>query len=191
MSERKASVTRTTERVEVKIVLNLDGRGVGAVQTGFPFLDQMLTLFARQAAFDLEIHCKGSDADPHGSVEDVAVCLGLALDNALGESKGTPRYGQSYAPVNEHLARAVVDISGHPCLVYRVRASVPHLSGADAGVIESFWRHFAAQARLNLHIELLYGDGLPAFEAIFKAAARALSHACRAQSHPAAAPRDL
>jgi imidazoleglycerol-phosphate dehydratase len=190
MSERKASVTRTTERVEVKVVLNLDGKGGGTVQTGFPFLDQMLTLFARLAAFDLEIRCKGNESAPLESVADVALCLGLALDNALGERKGTPRYGQSYAPVNEHLARAVVDISGHPCLVYHVRASVPNLSGADAGVIERFWRNFAVQARLNLHIELLYGDGLPAFEAIFKAAARALSHACQVRPHASTASGD-
>ncbi len=191
MSERKASVTRTTERVEVKVVLNLDGKGGGTVQTGFPFLDQMLILFARQAAFDLEIRCKGTEPDPLESAVDVALCLGLALDNALGERKGIPRYGQSYAPVNEHLARAVVDISGPPCLVYHVRASVPHLSGADAGVIERFWRNFVAQARLNLHIELLYGDGLPAFEAIFKAAARALSHACRVRPYAPTASGEL
>ncbi len=189
MSERKASVTRTTERGEVKVVLDLDGKGGGTVQTGFPFLDQMLTLFARQAAFNLEIRCSGSEADQEGSVEDVAHCLGLALDNALGDRAGIRRHGQSYAPADENLARAVVEMSGNPCLVYRVRASVPRLSGTDAAAVEGFWRSLAGQARINLHLELLYGDGLPAYEAIFKAAARALGHACRIHTRPPAAKR--
>jgi imidazoleglycerol-phosphate dehydratase len=180
MDERKACIIRTTERAEVKVVLNIDGKGDSAVQTGFPFLDHMLTLFARHGAFDLEVQCKANEADPRFLMEDVAVCLGLALDKALGDKKGLRRAGHSYTPVDEHLARAVVEVSGRPCLVYRVRAAASSPASADSGAVERFWRALATQARLNLHIELLYGDaGLPAFEAVFKAAARALSDACR------------
>ncbi|MBZ5496493.1 MAG: imidazoleglycerol-phosphate dehydratase [Acidobacteriia bacterium] len=183
MSERKASIIRTTELAEVKAVLDLDGKGSAAVQTGSPFLDHMLTLFARHGAFDLEVHCRAAgETDPHHLLEEVAFCLGLALDKALGDKRGLLRSGHSCAPVEEHLARAVVEFSGHPCLVYRVRASAPSLGGVDAGEIENFWKTFVAQARFTLHIELLYGGGgLPAYEALFKAAARAVSDACRLQ----------
>jgi imidazoleglycerol-phosphate dehydratase len=180
MSERKACITRTTDQAEVKVVLNLDGKGDSAVQTGFPFLDHMLTLFARHGAFDLEVQCKANEPEPHFLTEDVAVCLGLALDQALGDKKGICRVGHSYTPVDEHLARAVVEISGRPCLVYRVRADIAASASTDSSVVERFWRALAAQARLTLHIELLHGDaGLPAFEAVFKAAARALNDASR------------
>jgi imidazoleglycerol-phosphate dehydratase len=180
MNERKARIIRTTDEAEVKVVLNLDGKGDSAVQTGSPFLDHMLTLFARHGAFDLEVQCKADETDPHFLTENVAVCLGLALDQALGDKKGICRAGHSLTPVDEHLARAVVEISGRPCLVYRARAAVPSPGSADSGVVEGFWRAFATQARLTLHIELLYGDaGLPAFEAVFKAVARALSDACQ------------
>jgi imidazoleglycerol-phosphate dehydratase len=183
MSERKATVVRTTEQAEVKIVLYLEGTGAGTVQTGFPFLDHMLILFARHAAFDLDVFCRGGEADPRDLMEDVAFCLGLALDKALGDKTGIQRSGHSCSPVEDHLARAVVEISGHPCLVYRVNAPAPSLGGADSGEVERFWRAFVSQARLNLHVELLYGDGgLPAFEAVFKAAGRALSDACRIQT---------
>lgn len=180
MNERKASVIRTSEHAEVRVVLNLDGRGVSAVQTGLPFLDHMLTLFARNAAFDLEVQCRANEADLHYAMEEVALCLGLALDKALGDKKGILRWGHSCSPVEENLARAVFEISGHPCLVYRVQTSAPSPGGTDSGEVERFWRAFVSQARLTLHIEHLYGgDGLPAFEAVFKAAARALSEACR------------
>jgi imidazoleglycerol-phosphate dehydratase len=179
MNERKACIIRASDQAEVKVVLNLDGKGDSAVQTGIPFLDHMLALFARHGAFDLEVQCKATEAAPRLLAEDVAACLGLALDKALGDKTGICRAGHSLTPVDEHLARAVVEISGRPCLVYRVRAAVPSPASADSVAVEGFWRAFAAQARLTIHIELLYGDaGLPAFEAVFKAAARALSDAC-------------
>jgi imidazoleglycerol-phosphate dehydratase len=180
MNERKVSVARTTDHAEVTVVLNFDGKGSGTVQTGFPFLDQMLILFARSGAFDIEIQCRSKESDPRLWLEDIATCLGLALDKALGDKKGIVRSGHSYTPVDEHLARAVVEISGHGCLVYRVRASNSARAVVDSDAVERFWRCFAAEARLNLHIELLYGgEGLPAFEAIFKAAGRALRDAGR------------
>jgi imidazoleglycerol-phosphate dehydratase len=180
MIEHRASVVRTTEQSEVKVVLNIDGSGGGSVQTGYPFFDRMLGLFARHGSFDLEIHCRTSEADSGDSVEEIAICLGLAMDKALGDERGILRSGHSYSPVEDNLARAVVEISGHSCLVYLVRTSAPSLSGADSNLVERFWRAFVAHARINLHIELLYGgEGLPAFEAVFKAVGRALRAACR------------
>jgi imidazoleglycerol-phosphate dehydratase len=179
MSDRKAKVSRSTEKSEVRVVFDLDGSGLGVVQTGIPFLDQMLLLFARQGGFNLDIQCKAGDSQPGEILEEVALCLGLALDKALGTKQKIARAGLGYAPVQEHLARAVVEISGHSCLVYRVHASMPSPGEMESGQMETFWRALVSQARLTLHIELLYGgEGLPAFEAIFKATARALSEAC-------------
>ena len=185
MSERQASIIRTTERAEVKVILNMSGKGEARVETGLPFLDRMLALLARYSGFDLMVQCRGNDADPSGIAEEVAGCLGLALDKVLGEKKGPLRSGYSYSPVEENLVRAVIEISGHPCLVYRVRTPSPSPMSADADMVERFWRAFVSQARANLHIELLYGaDGLAACEAIFKAAGRALNQACRTHGAP-------
>ncbi len=183
MRARKADVTRTSEHWKARVMLNLDGTGAGTVQSGIPFLDQMLVLFARYSRFDLEIRCAGSDRDSASRTEEIALCLGMALARALDDKQGILRTGYSYAVVDEHLARAVVEISGHSCVVYRVRASAPALGGADSRHVECFWKALAAEARLNLHIELLHGaDGLPAFEAVFKATGLALRDACR--RHP-------
>jgi imidazoleglycerol-phosphate dehydratase len=180
MSVRKASVVRTTDRAEVKVVLDLDGSGRCSLQTGVPLLDHALTLFARYAALDLDVQCRSGAAPPAAPMDDVGSCLGLALDRALGGREGIRGLGHCCAPVDDHLARAVVEISGHPCLAYHVRTPAMPAGGPDTGEWESFWRAFVAQARMNLHIELLHGDcGLPALEAVFKAAAHALGDACR------------
>jgi imidazoleglycerol-phosphate dehydratase len=180
MSERKASISRTTEHARVKVMLNLNGNGAGSIETGYPFLDHMLALLARHGGLDLDVQCLDVATDTPGLAEEVAGCLGLALDKALGDKKGPIRSGHSYSPVEENLVRAVIEISGHACLVYRVCTPAPVSSGADADVAEKFWRAFVGQARANLHIEVLYGAGdLPACEAIFKAVGRALHDACR------------
>ena len=180
MSGRKANITRATECAEVKVRINLDGDGLGIVQTGIPFLDRMLSLFARYGAFDIEVECRAGNADPDALAEEVALCLGLAFDKALGDKKGILRLAHSYAPVEENLARAAVDISGHPCLVYHPHFTVPSSVSADALAAERFWRAFVAEARITLHLELVDGkEGLPAHEALFKAAASALRNAVR------------
>jgi imidazoleglycerol-phosphate dehydratase len=180
MSGRRANITRTTECAEVKVRINLDGDGLGVVQTGAPFLDRMLSLFARYGAFDLEVECRAGNVEPDALAEEVALCLGMAIDRALGDRKGILRLAHSYAPVEENLARAAVDISGHPCLVYHPRPSVPSAVGPDALAAGRFWRAFVAEARITLHLELVDGkEGLPAHEALFKAAARALRDAVR------------
>ena len=179
MSDRKAKVTRSSDKSEVAVVLDLDGGGLGVVQTGIPFFDQLLLLFARQGGFNLDIQCKLSDDAPGDLPEEVGLSLGLALAKALGTKRKFAGSGVGFAPVDEHLARAIVELSGHSCLVYRVHPPVSSPGGLDLEQIESFWRAVATQAHLTLHIELLYGnEGLPAFEAIFKAAARALREAC-------------
>jgi imidazoleglycerol-phosphate dehydratase len=178
MSDRKAKIARSTETSKVKLALDLEGAGRGSAETGIPFLDQMLLLLARQSGFNLDVQCAAGGNDPEECAGAVGFCLGLALEKALGDKKGIVGAGHSVAAVEEHLARAVVEFSGHPCLVYRVDASVPAAIGIDSGIVEDFWRSFVAQARLTLHLELLYGgDGMPSFEALFKAAARALSQA--------------
>jgi imidazoleglycerol-phosphate dehydratase len=118
---RQAEITRTTKETDIRVALNLDGIGTSVVNTGIPFLDHMLDLFARHGLFDLEVYCKGDlQIDDHHSVEDIAICLGQAFLNALGDKHGIVRYGSAYVPMDETLARAVVDLSGRSFLVYHV-----------------------------------------------------------------------
>src|SRR5262245_34361783 len=181
MTERKATITRTTSETDIKLALNLDGSGKGTAQTGIPFLDHMLMLFAKHGIFDLEVSCKGDlEIDAHHSVEDVGICLGLALEKALGDKKGIVRFAHSYFPMDETLVRVAVDLSGRPYLVYKVEVNRERIGALDAELIEEFWKAFVTHARLNVHIELLYGRNTHhIFEAVFKAAARALSIATR------------
>ncbi len=181
MSGRTATVSRTTKETDVQLKLNLDGTGSGSVQTGIPFLDHMLLLFAKHGIFDLEVQCKGDlEIDPHHSVEDIGICLGMALDKALGDKKGIVRFSHAYYPMDETLARVAVDLSGRPYLVYRVTVERERVGDLDSELVEEFWKAVVTHARVNLHIELLYGrNAHHIFEAIFKAAARALSRAAR------------
>jgi imidazoleglycerol-phosphate dehydratase len=190
MTERKATITRTTSETDIKLAFNLDGSGSGAARTGIPFLDHMLTLFAKHGIFDLDVTCKGDlEIDAHHSVEDVGICLGLALDKALGDKKGIVRFAHSYFPMDETLVRVAVDLSGRPYLVYKVKVSRERIGALDAELIEEFWKAFVTHARLNVHIELLYGRNTHhIFEAVFKAAARALSTATRVDSRMQGVP---
>ena len=181
MSGRTATISRTTKETDVRVELNLDGSGGGKVQTGVPFLDHMLLLFAKHGIFDLEVQCKGDlEIDPHHSVEDIGICLGMALDKALGEKKGIVRFAHAYYPMDETLARVVVDLSGRPYLVFRVKVERERVGDLDSELVEEFWKAVVTHARVNLHIELLYGrNAHHIFEAVFKAAARALCLATR------------
>ncbi len=181
MSERTARITRKTSETDVVVNLNLDGRGAATVQTGVPFFDHMLMLFARHGIFDLEVRCTGDlEVDPHHSVEDIGICLGMALDKALGDKKGIVRFAHSYYPMDETLVRVVVDLSGRPYLIYRVQVERERVGTLDSELVEEFWKAVVTHARVNLHIELLYGrNAHHIFEAVFKAAARALSLATR------------
>ncbi len=190
MKERTATITRTTSETDVRVVINLDGAGNAAVRTGIPFLDHMLSLFARHGIFDLEVSCQGDlDVDAHHSVEDVGICLGLALEKALGDKTGIVRFAHSYFPMDETLARVAVDLSGRPYLVYSVKTEREQVGDLDTELIEEFWKAVATHGRLNVHIELLYGrNAHHIFEAIFKAAARALSSATRIEPRMTGVP---
>jgi imidazoleglycerol-phosphate dehydratase len=181
MNERTGTITRTTSETDIKVTLNLDGTGNGSVQTGIPFLDHMLMLFAKHGIFDLEVVCQGDlHIDAHHSVEDIGICLGLALDKALGAKKGIVRFAHAYFPMDETLARVAVDLSGRPYLVYNAKVERERIGDLDSELMEEFWRAVVTHARVNLHIELLYGRNAHHIcEAIFKAAARALSIATR------------
>jgi imidazoleglycerol-phosphate dehydratase len=178
---RQAEIKRATKETAVNVKLDLDGKGKSAVSTGVPFLDHMLELFAWHGLFDLEVTCKGDlQIDDHHSVEDTAICLGRAFADALGDKKGVTRYGAAYTPMDETLARAVVDLSGRPYLVYKVRNTRDRIGTFSVEMAEHFWRSFAEHCKINLHIEVFYGRNQHhIIEAVFKSAARALSQAAR------------
>ena len=178
---RQAEIERATKETDINVKLDLDGEGKSAVSTGVPFLDHMLELFARHGLFDLVVTCKGDlQIDDHHSVEDTAICLGRAFADALGDKKGITRYGAAYTPMDETLARAVVDLSGRPYLVYKVRNTRDRIGTFSVEMAEHFWRSFAEHCKLNLHIEVFYGRNQHhIIEAVFKSAARALSQATR------------
>lgn len=181
MPERRATVNRKTRETDVKVALDVDGSGRGDIQTGIPFLDHMLELFARHGVFDLEVRCTGDlEIDAHHSVEDIGICLGSALEKALGDKQGIVRFAHAYFPMDEALARAVVDLSGRACLVYRASVERESVGDLDTELVEEFWKAVVSNGRLCLHIDLLYGRNTHhVFEAIFKAVARALSVATR------------
>jgi len=178
---RQAEIKRATKETDISVALDVDGEGKSAIDTGVPFLDHMLELFARHGLFNLEVTCKGDlHIDDHHSVEDTAICLGRAFADALGDKKGVTRFGAAYTPMDETLARAVVDLSGRPYLVYKVRNTRDRIGTFSVEMAEHFWRSFAEHCKLNLHIEVFYGRNQHhIIEAVFKSAARALSQAAR------------
>jgi imidazoleglycerol-phosphate dehydratase len=150
----------------------------------------MLILFAKHGTFDLEVRCKGDlGIDAHHSVEDIGICLGLAFDKALGDKEGLVRFAHSYFPMDETLVRVVADLSGRPYLVYRAEVKRERAGELESDLVEEFWRAVVTNARMNLHIEMLYGHNTHhIFEAIFKAAARALCLATRTDSRVQGVP---
>jgi imidazoleglycerol-phosphate dehydratase len=176
---RAARISRKTKETDIRVTLALDGAGTGRIETGIPFLDHMLDLFARHGLFDLEIECKGDlQIDDHHSVEDVAICLGQAFVQALGDKSGIARYGMSLVPMDESLCRAVVDLSGRAYLVYEVDTKRQRIGNFSVELAEHFWRSFADSLKCNLHLDLLRGRNTHhILEATFKATARALKQA--------------
>ena len=201
---RKASIERKTAETRISAKLNIDGTGKASVKTGIPFLDHMLTLFARHAVMDLALRCQGDlQVDAHHTVEDCGIVLGEAFRQALADKKGIRRYGfafdpkqelkgQAYVPMDECLARCVVDFSGRPFLVWRGldKMALKQVSNAEKrqdmstafrfGLAREFFQGFANEARCNLHLELLYGEEPHHIvESLFKAFAKALDIACQ------------
>ena len=179
LDPRSASQMRETRETRIKVAFTLDGTGTYANQTGIGFLDHMLDLFARHGGFDLQVECEGDlHIDDHHTVEDIGIVLGQALAEALGDKSFINRYGVAYVPMDEALARAVIDLSGRFYLQFDAAFHRETVGGLSAEMVRHFWYSFAEQARMNLHITLLSGENVHhAIEAIFKATARALREA--------------
>jgi imidazoleglycerol-phosphate dehydratase len=173
---RSASLDRKTSETEIILRISLDGEGRSLIRTGIPFFDHMLTLFSRHGLIDLDVEAKGDiEVDYHHTVEDVGLALGAALAKALGDKSGIRRYGSAYVPMDEALARVVVDCSGRPYLAYEVPRGVEAIGLFPFQLVEEFLRAFSVQAGLTLHVSILAGrDAHHMAEAIFKALGRAL-----------------
>jgi imidazoleglycerol-phosphate dehydratase len=204
MKIRHAQVKRVTRETRILVKLRIDGSGKSTIQTGIPFLDHMLTLFAKHSTTDLYLHCEGDLAvDAHHTVEDSGIAMGQAFYQGLGDKKGLRRYGtgfdprnplagEAYVPMDECLARCVIDFGGRPYLIWKGLDDKAHRkisneeknqdmsSSFRFGLAREFFQGFANEARCNLHLELLYGDEPHhVVEALFKAFARAVDAACQ------------
>jgi imidazoleglycerol-phosphate dehydratase len=204
MQARHARIKRTTKETHILVRLKIDGSGKSLIRTGIPFFDHMLTLFAKHAVVDLELKCDGDlEVDAHHSVEDCGLALGQAFATALGDKRGIRRYGagfdprnpftgEAFVPMDECLARCVIDFSGRPHLVWRGLEKFAHRLVSEAertqdmssrfrfGLAREFFQAFANEARCNLHLELLYGDEPHHIvEALFKAFGKAVDAACQ------------
>jgi imidazoleglycerol-phosphate dehydratase len=173
---RTANIDRKTSETHVRMTLELDGSGRADVATGVGFLDHMLTLLAKHAAIDLAVQADGDlEVDQHHTVEDVGICLGQALKQALGDKAGIRRYGHFTLPMEETLATVAIDLSGRYAMVFRADFPSAKIGDFDSELVEDFWQALAANALCNLHVLVHYGrNSHHISEAIFKAAARAL-----------------
>lgn len=179
---RKAKVERRTRETDISITINLDGTGKNDVNTSIPFLDHMLGLLSFHSQIDLEIRASGDiEVDYHHLMEDLGIVLGEALRKALGDKEGIRRYGSAAIPMDESLAQVVIDLSGRPYLVYRVKQPKAAVRGLEFSLFEDFFRAFTNHAMMNFHVLVSYGRDLHhIFEAIFKASGRALREAVSA-----------
>lgn len=180
MKARRATLRRKTSETDIRLRLNLDGRGRYAISTGIRFLDHMLELFTRHGGFDLELRARGDlDVDQHHTVEDVGIALGQAVRQALGPKRGINRAGYFVMPMDETLALAAIDLSGRPFLVMRAPIRARRVGDLQAELLEDFFQGFASSAGANVHLKVAYGrSSHHAVEALFKAFARALRFAC-------------
>lgn len=187
---RTAKIDRATRETQIKLELNLDGSGQGSWKTGVGFFDHMLELFARHGAFDLTVEAQGDlHVDQHHTVEDVGICLGQAVKQALGDKAGIRRYGHFTLPMEETLATTAIDLSGRYALVFNAQFTSPKIGDFDSELVEDFWQAFAANALCNLHVLVHYGrNSHHVSEAIFKSAARALRMAVETDSRQPGVP---
>ncbi len=179
MNQRTAEIQRTTRETKVELLLDLDGAGDVSIDTRIGFLDHMLTALAAHARFDLDLRCVGDlDVDDHHTVEDCAIVLGEGFDSALGEKRGIRRFASTLAPLDESLARVVVDISGRPCACVDLSLRRDTIGALACENISHFFTSFALAARLTLHVDVLRGENdHHKAEAAFKALALALREA--------------
>jgi imidazoleglycerol-phosphate dehydratase len=177
---RSASIERKTRETDIRLSLSLDGSGKSEARTGVGFLDHMLELFARHSMMDLSVTCAGDlHVDSHHTTEDVGICLGQALDKALGDRAGIRRYGHAILPMDETLVTCAVDLGGRPFWVWNAAMPAAKVGDFDTELVADFWHAFSVQGRLNLHVLLHHGRNTHHIaEAIFKGIARALRDAC-------------
>ena len=181
---RRAEIHRETAETEVLVQITLDGSGNHQIDTPVPFLSHMLTLFAVHSLCDLKITARGDIAvDDHHTVEDIGICLGQAIKTALGDKRGINRYGEAVIPMDEALARVVIDLSGRPYFVYAADISQPVIGNFATQNVREFFQALVNHAGINLHIDLIRGfNSHHVIEAIFKAFARALQQAVSIES---------
>ncbi len=177
---RVAEINRKTAETDIKLKLNIDGKGVSTIDSGCGFLDHMLTLFAKHGRFDLEVLCKGdTQVDDHHTVEDIGICLGTAFKEALGDKKGICRYGSAAIPMDETLILAAIDFSGREYLGFDEQIPAEQIGTFDTELNEEFWMAFVRNAACTLHLKQLAGSNSHhIIEGSFKAAARAIKGAC-------------
>ncbi len=186
---RQAEITRNTLETRIRVVVDLDGKGISKLATGVGFFDHMLDQIARHGLIDLEVEAKGDlHIDAHHTIEDVGITLGQALAKALGDKKGLRRYGHAYVPLDEALSRVVVDLSGRPGLVFNVPFTRATIGEFDVDLVREFFQGMVNHAAITVHIDALRGDNSHhQAETVFKAFARALRMAMEADPRAAGA----
>jgi len=179
MTARQTDITRNTKETAIELSLSLDGAGAADIQTGIGFYDHMLGHIAHHGKFDLRVQASGDlHIDAHHTIEDIAICLGRAIDEALASRSGIQRMGAAYVPMDEALARAVIDLSGRPYAVIEAGFQSPLLGQMPSDLVAHAFESIAAQAKMNLHCQVLYGrNDHHKAEALFKAFGRALAQA--------------
>jgi imidazoleglycerol-phosphate dehydratase len=177
--ERKSSIHRKTKETEIRLELNLDGAGISEVSTGIPFMDHMLTLMTAHGFMDLKVTATGdTEIDDHHTVEDLGICLGKAIHDALGKREGIRRYGHAIVPMDEALAGTALDISNRPFLAYRVALKESKTGSFDVNLVREFFRALVHHSGITMHVDLVSGDDPHhVAESIFKSLARALDQA--------------
>lgn len=176
---RSASIERNTNETQIQLQLQVDGEGKADIQTPVPFLNHMLDLWTKHGLFDLTVNANGDvEIDDHHTTEDIGICLGIALKDALGDKKGIKRYGNAFVPMDETLAQVVVDLSNRPHLEIRADLPSDRVGTFDTELVHEFLWKFALESRMNLHVIVHYGTNTHhIIEAIFKALGRALDEA--------------
>lgn len=173
---RQASITRTTKETDIRLSLNLDGTGKAKLNSSIPFLDHMLEQIARHGLVDLSVEARGDrEIDDHHTVEDIGICLGEALRDALGDKTGVRRYGHAYVPLDEALSRVVLDLSGRPGLEYHVAFPKERVGDFDVDLFKEFFQAIANHGKVTLHVDAIRGaNNHHIIETVFKSFGRAL-----------------
>ncbi|MDG0872970.1 imidazoleglycerol-phosphate dehydratase HisB [Paenibacillus thiaminolyticus] len=179
LQTREAAIARTTNETDIQLSFNVDGSGTSRLETGVPFLNHMLDLFAKHGQFDLAVQADGdTDIDDHHTVEDIGICLGQALREALGNKAGIRRYASVFVPMDEALAQVVIDLSNRPHFEHRAVYPAARVGAFDTELVHEFLWKLALESRMTLHVIVHYGQNTHhIIEAVFKALGRALDEA--------------